>query len=47
MAEVAVNNPQRVRLVMVGNIEFLEYLKKKYGNDTSISKIIENERGLI
>lgn len=47
MAEVAVNSPQRVRLVLVGNIEFLEYLKKKYGNDTSISYIIENERGLI
>lgn len=47
MAEVAVNSPQRVRLVMVGNIEFLEHLKKKYGNDTSISYIIENERGLI
>ena len=47
MAEVAVNNPQRVRLVLVGNIEFLEYLKKKYGKDTSISYIIENERGLI
>lgn len=47
MAEVAVNNSQRVRLVMVGNIEFLEYLKKKYGNDTSISEIIENERSLI
>lgn len=47
MAEVAVNSPQRVRLVLVGNIEFLEYLKKKYGNDTSISYIIENERGLL
>lgn len=47
MTEVAVNNPQKVRVVMVGNIEFLEYLKKKYGNETSISCIIENERGLI
>lgn len=28
MAEVAVNSPQRVRLVLVGNIEFLEYLKR-------------------
>lgn len=47
MTKVAVNNPQKVRVVMVGNIEFLEYLKKKYGADTSISYIIENERGLI
>lgn len=47
MTKFAVNNPQKVRVVMVGNIEFLEYLKKKYGNKTSISYIIENERGLI
>lgn len=47
MTKVAVNNPQKVRVVMVGNIEFLEYLKRKYGTETSISYIIENERGLI
>lgn len=47
MTKVAVNSPRKVRVVMVGNIEFLEYLKKKYGNETSISYIIENERGLI
>lgn len=29
MTEVAVNSPQKVRVVMVGNIEFLEYLKKE------------------
>lgn len=28
MTEVAVNSPQKVRVVMVGNIEFLEYLKR-------------------
>lgn len=47
MTEVAVNFPQKVRVVMVGNIEFLEHLKNKYGTNASISKIIENERGLI
>nr|DAO77024.1 MAG TPA: hypothetical protein [Caudoviricetes sp.] len=47
MTKVAVNSPQKVRVVRVGNIEFLEYLKKKYGTDTSISYIIENERGLL
>ena len=47
MTKVAVNSPQKVRVVMVGNIEFLEYLKKKYGTDTSISCIIENERSLL
>nr|DAU38698.1 MAG TPA: hypothetical protein [Caudoviricetes sp.] len=47
MEKVAVTSPQKVRVVMVGNIEFLEYLKQKYGTDTSISHIIENERGLL
>lgn len=38
MTKVAVNNPQKVRVVMVGNIEFLEYLKRS--TETKLQSVI-------
>lgn len=48
MAKLAVSStPQNTKIILVGNIEFLEHLKHKYGKHTSIQDIIKKERGLI
>ena len=48
MAKLAVSStPQKTKIILVGNIEFLEHLKHKYGKYTSIQDIIKKERGLI
>ena len=48
MAKLAVSStPQKTKIILVGNIEFLEHLKDKYGKRTSIQDIIKKERGLL
>ena len=46
MTKLAVNaSPQSVKVVLAGNIQFLEHLRRKYGKSVSIDEIIKKERG--
>ena len=39
------NSPHSVKVVLAGNIQFLEHLRQKYGKSVSIDEIIKKERG--
>ena len=46
MTKLAVSDsPQSVKVVLAGNIQFLEHLRQKYGKSVSIDEIIKKERG--